>query len=199
MPRAPWCNTWVVRALPLAAPGHWSPHAPFRSQFLSLHLNQHLSRFSFSLSIPTGGFANTPGYDSEGKSLSIKRAFWGKATPHTVAFHLAWFGFMCAFVSSFAPAALITTIKDDLKLSKAQIANSNVAAVMGGVAARLFIGKFMDTAGPRKAFLLCLFGTTPFIVGITFVKSFAGYAACRFFIAMALAAVIPCIQWTTSM
>jgi hypothetical protein len=27
---------------------------------------------------------------------------------------------MCAFVSSFAPAALITTIKDDLKLSKVQ-------------------------------------------------------------------------------
>ena len=83
--------------------------------------------------------------------------------------------------------------------SKAQIANSNVAAVMGGVVARLFIGKFMDSAGPRAAFLLCLWGTVPFIIGISFVKSFAGYAACRFFMAMALAAVIPCIQWTTFM
>ena len=106
---------------------------------------------------------------------------------------------MCAFVSAFAPAALISTIKDDLGLTKAQIANSNVAAVMGGVASRLFIGKYMDMAGPRKAFLLCLWGTVPFIVGITFVKSFAGYAACRFFIAMGLATVIPCIQWTTAM
>jgi MFS family permease len=82
---------------------------------------------------------------------------------------------------------------------QAQIANSNVAAVMGGVAARLFIGKFMDSAGPRMAFLLCLWGTVPFIIGISFVKSFAAYAACRFFMAMALAAVIPCIQWTTMM
>lgn len=139
------------------------------------------------------------GYDSEGKALSIRKAFWGKPTPHLVAFHLAWFSFMVAFLSSFAPAALITTIKDDLKLSKAQIANSNVAAVMGGVAARLFIGKFMDTYGPRHAFLICLWGTVPFIFGISAVKSFAGYAACRFFIAMSLAAVIPCIQWTTNM
>jgi hypothetical protein len=36
-----------------------------------------------------GGFANTPGFDSEGKALSIKQAFWGKPTPHLVAFHLA--------------------------------------------------------------------------------------------------------------
>lgn len=70
---------------------------------------------------------------------------------------------------------------------------------MGGVAARLFIGKFMDSAGPRMAFLLCLWGTVPFIIGISFVKSFAAYAACRFFMAMALATVIPCIQWTTMM
>jgi hypothetical protein len=70
---------------------------------------------------------------------------------------------------------------------------------MGGVVARLFIGKFMDTAGPRAAFLLCLWGTVPFIIGISFVKSFAAYAACRFFMAMALASVIPCIQWTISM
>lgn len=82
---------------------------------------------------------------------------------------------------------------------QAQIANSTVAAVMGGVTARLFIGKFMDSAGPRKAFLLCLWGTAPFLLGIQHVRSFGAYAACRFFIAMALAAVIPCIQWTTQM
>lgn len=35
-----------------------------------------------------GGFAGRPGYDSEGKALSIRSAFWGKPTPHMVAFHL---------------------------------------------------------------------------------------------------------------
>ena len=34
-----------------------------------------------------GGYANRPGYDSEGKALSIRQAFWG-LTPHSVAFHL---------------------------------------------------------------------------------------------------------------
>lgn len=153
-----------------------------------------------SLPFPVpGGFANTPGYDSEGKALSIKRAFWGKATPHTIAFHLAWFSFMVAFWSSFAPAALITSIKRDLNLSKGQIADSNVAAVLGGVVARLFIGKFMDTFGPRYAFLLCLWGTAPVVFAISAVRNFTEYALCRFFIAWSLAAVIPCIQWTTNM
>ena len=118
-----------------------------------------------------GGYADTPGYDSEGKALSIKRAFWGRATPHTVAFHLAWISFMVAFWSSFAPAALITSIKNDLKLTKAQIADANVAAVCGGVVARLFIGKFMDSWGPRYAFMLCLWATAPAVFAMSKVTS----------------------------
>lgn len=106
---------------------------------------------------------------------------------------------MVAFWSSFAPAALITSIKKDLNLSKGQIADSNVAAVLGGVVARLFIGKFMDTFGPRYAFLLCLWGTAPVVFAISAVRNFTEYALCRFFIAWSLASVIPCIQWTTNM
>jgi hypothetical protein len=41
-----------------------------------------------SLPSTAGGYANKPGYDSEGKALSIKQAFWGY-TPHATAFHLA--------------------------------------------------------------------------------------------------------------
>ena len=106
---------------------------------------------------------------------------------------------MVTFWSSFAPAALITSIKKDLNLTKGQIADSNVAAVLGGVVARLFIGKFMDTFGPRYAFLLCLWGTAPVVFAISAVRNFTEYALCRFFIAWSLAAVIPCIQWTTNM
>lgn len=136
---------------------------------------------------------------------------------------------MVAFWSSFAPAALITSIKNDLKLTKGQIADANVAAVMGGVVARLFIGKFMDSWGPRWAFILCLWGTAPAVFGISKVSwygerrvrgvltaavfffpqplfdnlppflppqvtSFAGYAACRFFIAFSLAAGELCVE-----
>lgn len=106
---------------------------------------------------------------------------------------------MIAFWSSFAPAALITSIKKDLNLTKGQIADSNVAAVLGGVVSRLFIGKFMDTFGPRNAFLLCLWGTAPVVVAMSFVRNFTEYALCRFFMAWALATVIPCIQWTTNL
>ena len=106
---------------------------------------------------------------------------------------------MVTFWSSFAPAALITSIKKDLNLSKGQIADSNVAAVLGGVVSRLFIGKFMDTFGPRYAFLLCLWGTAPVVYAIAAVRNFTEYALCRFFMAWSLAAVIPCIQWTTNM
>jgi hypothetical protein len=106
---------------------------------------------------------------------------------------------MIAFWSSFAPAALITSIKKDLNLTKGQIADSNVAAVLGGVVSRLFIGKFMDTFGPRLSFLLCLWGTAPIVFAMSFVRNFTEYALCRFFMAWALATVIPCIQWTTNM
>ena len=102
--------------------------------------------------------------------MTIKSAFWGKPTPHLVAFHLSWLSFMVAFWSSFAPAALITSIKNDLKLSKGQIADANVAAVMGGVFARLFFGKFMDSWGPRYAFMLCLWGTAPAVFAISKVS-----------------------------
>ena len=47
--------------------------------------------------------------------------------------------------------------------------------------------------------MLCLWLTTPAVFAMSVVKSFAGYATCRFFMAWSLAAVIPCIQWTTQM
>jgi hypothetical protein len=52
-----------------------------------------------------------------------------------------------SFVATFAPAALVPVIREDLFLTKSQLGNAGVAAVCGAIAARLGMGAFVDTVG----------------------------------------------------
>lgn len=60
--------------------------------------------------------------DSEHKALKINLLSF--ALPHMRAFHLCWFGFFTSFVSTFAPAAMIPVVREDLGLSKADLGNA---------------------------------------------------------------------------
>lgn len=60
--------------------------------------------------------------DSEHKALKVN--LFSFALPHMRAFHLCWFGFFTSFVSTFAPAAMIPVIREDLGLSKADLGNA---------------------------------------------------------------------------
>lgn len=55
--------------------------------------------------------------------------------------------FFVSFVATFAPAALVPVIRDDLFLTKPQLGNAGVAAVCGAIGARIFMGTFVDTVG----------------------------------------------------
>lgn len=66
--------------------------------------------------------------DSEHKALKINLLSF--ALPHMRAFHLCWFGFFTSFVSTFAPAAMIPVVREDLGLSKADLGNAGVNAVI---------------------------------------------------------------------
>lgn len=59
------------------------------------------------------------------------------------AFHLSWLAFFAAFVSTFAPAALLPVIRDNLDLTKTDIGNAGIAAVCGAIAARVGMGSFV--------------------------------------------------------
>jgi len=60
--------------------------------------------------------------DSEHKALKVQ--LFSVALPHMRAFHLCWFGFFTSFVSTFAPAAMIPVVREDLGLSKADLGNA---------------------------------------------------------------------------
>ena len=59
--------------------------------------------------------------------------------------------FFVAFLSWFAfPPLIPDAIKSDLHLSVAQVANSNIVALVATLTIRLFVGPFVDQYGPRK-------------------------------------------------
>jgi nitrate/nitrite transporter NarK len=80
-------------------------------------------------------------FPAEHKSLVMCPWYFSK--PHFPAFHLSWLAFFAAFVSTFAPAALLPVIRDNLDLTKTDLGNAGIAAVCGAIAARVAMGNFV--------------------------------------------------------
>lgn len=75
--------------------------------------------------------------------------FFSFSLPHARAFHLSWIGFAATFISTFAPAALLPALRDDLNLTTRDISNAGVASVCGSIVARVAMGTFIDRYGSR--------------------------------------------------
>ena len=82
--------------------------------------------------------------EPETHSLSGSRAnrinLLSFAQPHMRTFHMTWFAFFPAFFGWFGIAPLMTLVRDDLGLTKAQIGNSIIASVAITIVARLIAG-----------------------------------------------------------
>ncbi|MEW5306442.1 MAG: hypothetical protein WDW38_007382 [Sanguina aurantia] len=136
--------------------------------------------------------------DSEGKAIHVRP--WVFTGPHHVAFHLAWISFFASFVATFAPAALITVIRDDLTgITKVDLGNAGVASITGAIFARVCMGTFCDLVGPRLAVASVLLITAPAVFCMSMVENFSGFAAERFFIGCSLCMFVVCQAWTGSM
>jgi NNP family nitrate/nitrite transporter-like MFS transporter len=131
-------------------------------------------------------------------------------------FFFSWFGFMIAFWSWYAFPPLVSTIerkgnssgtdmmfqinvtiKKDLKLSKIEIANSNIIALTATLLVRLIAGPACDRFGPRRTFAGCLLvGAIPtFLSGTAYTAS--ELYALRFFIGILGGSFVPCQVWMT--
>lgn len=91
------------------------------------------------------------------------------------AFHLAWMAFFVCFFAWFAVAPLMPIIRNDLGLTKDQLANINIAAVMVTILVRLLVGPLCDKFGARLTYTWMLaLGAIP-VIGIAFTHTYEGF------------------------
>ena len=91
------------------------------------------------------------------------------------AFHMAWMAFFVCFFAWFAVAPLMPIIRSDLGLTKDQIANINIAAVMVTIVVRLIVGPLCDRFGARLTYTwLLTLGAIP-VMGIAFTHSYQAF------------------------
>jgi len=84
-----------------------------------------------------------------------------------------------------------------LTLSQAEVANSNIAALVATLLVRLVSGTLCDKFGPRYVFAGCLLaGAIPTALAGT-VSSAAGLITLRFFVGILGASFVPCQVWST--
>ncbi|KAF8599086.1 putative high affinity nitrate transporter protein 2 [Ceratobasidium sp. AG-I] len=118
---------------------------------------------------------------------------------YSVSFHLSWLGFLVAFLSWFAfPPLIPEAIRSDLKLTNAEIANSNIIALLATLLVRIVVGPLVDRYGPRKVMAaLLVIGAIPSGLAGTATKASHLYAI-RFFIGILGGTFVPCQAWTTA-
>ncbi|PGH13548.1 hypothetical protein AJ80_06298 [Polytolypa hystricis UAMH7299] len=113
-------------------------------------------------------------------------------------FFFSWFGFMVAFLSWYAfPPLLTITIREDLGMSQADVANSNIVALLATFMVRVVCGPLCDRFGPRWVFigtLVC--GAIPTAMA-GLVTTPQGLIALRFFVGILGATFVPCQVWCT--
>jgi len=135
--------------------------------------------------------------DTEYKAKTIR--MFSFAAPYMRAFHLNWLAFMFTFISTFAPAALLPVIRENLDLTKTDVGNAGIAAVCGAVASRVMMGNLVDIFGPRFGYSCLLLLSAPFIAGMALATDATSFIVLRLFIGCSLAAFVCCQFWCTSM
>src|SRR6266542_2304874 len=119
--------------------------------------------------------------------------------PHMRALHFSWLSFLTAFTGWFAVAPIMPYIREDLKLTPNQLADSNISSVSSTIIFRIIVGPLCDRIGPKRVMaVLLMLGAIP--VGLTgLVTSPLGLIIVRFFVGILGATFVPCQFWTTQM
>ncbi|CAJ2501122.1 Uu.00g039750.m01.CDS01 [Anthostomella pinea] len=113
-------------------------------------------------------------------------------------FFFSWFAFMVAFWAWYTfPPLLTHTIKANLHLTPAQVANSNIVSLCATLMIRYIAGPACDRFGPRLVFAgLLLIGSIP--LGLApLVHNAQGLYVSRFFIGILGGSFVPSMVWAT--
>jgi len=134
--------------------------------------------------------------DSDGRATRIR--LFNFCTVPMRAFHLSWIAFFLSFVAWFGIAPLMAVVRDDLKLTKAQIGNTVIASVAITIFARLLTGWLCDRFGPRRTYSgLLILGALP-VMGIGFAHSYHSFLVFRLAIGL-IGASFVITQYHTSL
>lgn len=115
--------------------------------------------------------------DSDGRATHIRLLSFSTAPMR--AFHLSWIAFFLSFVAWFGIAPLMAIVRDDLKLTKAQVGNTVLASVAITIFARLVTGWLCDRFGPRRTYsTLLVLGAVP-VMGIGLAHSYHSFLLFR--------------------
>ena len=143
----------------------------------------------------TDALSPISGRDTEGKATRVRLLDFSSAPMR--AFHLSWVAFFLCFVAWFGIAPLMAVVRDDLKLTKAQIGNTVIASVAITILARLVIGWVCDRFGPRLTYtVLLVLGALP-VMGIGLAHSYQSFLLFRLAIG-AIGASFVITQYHTS-
>ncbi len=113
------------------------------------------------------------------------------------AFHMTWLAFFLCFFGWFGVAPLMPVIRQELALTKDQVANSIVASVAVTILARLLFGWLCDRIGPRRAYTwLLVLGALP-VAAIGLSHDYASFLVFRLAIG-AIGASFVITQYHTS-
>ena len=103
---------------------------------------------------------------------ATKIELFSLATAPMRAFHVTWLAFFVCFYAWFAAAPLMPLISKEFALTKQQVADINIAAVLVTIAFRLVIGPLCDRIGPRRTYVWLLsLGALP-VFGLAFAQSY---------------------------
>lgn len=126
--------------------------------------------------------------DSDGRATRIRLSDFSSSPMRS--FHLSWIAFLLSFVAWFGIAPLMAVVRDDLKLTKAQIGNTVIASVAITIFARLLTGWLCDRFGPRRTYsALLLFGSLP-VMGIGLAHSYQSFLLFRLAIGLSGASFV---------
>jgi NNP family nitrate/nitrite transporter-like MFS transporter len=119
--------------------------------------------------------------------------------PHMRALHCAWVSFFCAFMMWFAPAPLLSEIRDTLNLSKSDVWNSAITNDIVAVLGRILMGPICDNYAARipMSIILVLGAIPTACVGL--VNSSFGLSLVRFFIGLCGSSFVMAQFWPSRM
>ncbi|GMH44852.1 hypothetical protein BSKO_12804 [Bryopsis sp. KO-2023] len=145
----------------------------------------------------TGGTTFLLPVDGENKA-AIFRPYSFRGI-HMAAFHASWLSFFASFLSTFAPAALLPLIREDLDLDDKDIGNAGVASVCGAIFARILMGSVCDMFGPRFGHAALMMLTAPAVLGMALISGPIGFIVTRFLVGFSLATFVACQFWSSVM